>query len=230
MLLERAERLGGQIALAGAAPGGAYLAGAYLENVERRLRRTGVDVRLGTAADPESVSALDPDAVVLATGAVPYRGNVDGVSAWDVLAGVLPEGGRILVADWGGDPGGLDAAELLAAAGKDVTYAVASLAVGDRAPVPPQPVPPAALPGRGEDPASRRARFTRRSYCATSSRRARGAVAADAVVLALGRVPAPVFELAGVPVEHAGDCRSPRSLEEAVLEGTLASRTLAASW
>jgi pyruvate/2-oxoglutarate dehydrogenase complex dihydrolipoamide dehydrogenase (E3) component len=51
---------------------------------------------------------------------------------------------------------------------------------------------------------------------------------ADVVVLALGRVPAdevaPALTAAGLTVEEAGDCLSPRSLEEAVLEGTVAAR------
>jgi hypothetical protein len=55
-------------------------------------------------------------------------------------------------------------------------------------------------------------------------------VRADAVVLAHGRVPeeSVAAELAahGIAVEQAGDCRSPRSLEEAVLEGTLAARNV----
>jgi hypothetical protein len=51
-------------------------------------------------------------------------------------------------------------------------------------------------------------------------------VPADAVVLAQGRVPAssPTSELRalGVEVRRVGDCDSPRSLEEAILEGTMA--------
>jgi hypothetical protein len=53
-------------------------------------------------------------------------------------------------------------------------------------------------------------------------------VAADGLVLALGRVPVEVSPPAGIPVERAGDCLSPRSLEEAVLEGTLAARCVLA--
>ena len=53
-------------------------------------------------------------------------------------------------------------------------------------------------------------------------------LAADALVLALGRVPeddlAPRLVAAGLRVEEAGDCLSPRSLEEAILEGTGAAR------
>jgi len=33
---------------------------------------------------------------------------------------------------------------------------------------------------------------------------------------------------AGIPFERAGDCLSPRSLEEAVLEGALAARRVVA--
>jgi hypothetical protein len=55
-------------------------------------------------------------------------------------------------------------------------------------------------------------------------------VPADLLVLALGRVPedglARELREAGVRVEEAGDCLSPRSLEEAVLEGTLGARRL----
>ena len=51
-------------------------------------------------------------------------------------------------------------------------------------------------------------------------------IAADHVVLAQGRVPAAspsagLREL-GLDVRNAGDCASPRSLEEAILEGTMA--------
>jgi hypothetical protein len=53
-------------------------------------------------------------------------------------------------------------------------------------------------------------------------------VPADLLVLAQGRVPedalAPALVAAGLCIEEAGDCLSPRSLEEAVLEGTLAAR------
>jgi hypothetical protein len=37
-------------------------------------------------------------------------------------------------------------------------------------------------------------------------------------------VPVEVEPPPGIPCERAGDCLSPRSLEEAVLEGTLAAR------
>jgi hypothetical protein len=54
------------------------------------------------------------------------------------------------------------------------------------------------------------------------------ALPADLLVLALGRVPerelAGRLTARGLAVVEAGDCLSPRSAEEAVLEGTLAAR------
>jgi pyruvate/2-oxoglutarate dehydrogenase complex dihydrolipoamide dehydrogenase (E3) component len=144
----------------------------------------------------------------------------------------MPQGRRIVVADWGGDPSGLDAAELLAAAGNAVTLAVASVAVGEMV------------------HQYRRNLYLQRLYRAGVSilqhQRLAGAsatqveltnvfaaeqvthVEADLLVLALGRVPADglaqILAEAGFRIEEAGDCLSPRSIEEAVLEGTLAAR------
>ena len=52
---------------------------------------------------------------------------------------------------------------------------------------------------------------------------------ADVLVLSHGRVPEnalhePLTAVATVPIITAGDCCSPRGLEEAILEGTLAAR------
>jgi 2,4-dienoyl-CoA reductase-like NADH-dependent reductase (Old Yellow Enzyme family)/thioredoxin reductase len=242
VLLERSARLGGQIALAGASPGSAALARAFVETSERRLADAGVELRLEVAADVAAVRAFEPDAVVVAAGARPYRDPalaLDGMEvleAWDVLAGTEPAGPRVVVADWGGDPGGLDAAELLAAAGHEVTLVVASVAVGE---------------GVHQ---YRRNLYLQRLYRAGVEIRhhlelaaatgdavrfrnvfapeLRVDVEADSLVLALGRVPedalGPQLASAGLAVEEAGDCLSPRSLEEAVLEGTLAARKVVA--
>ncbi len=235
VLLERSARLGGQIALAGAAPGGASLASVFLDNAVRQLAQAGVEVRLETAANVALVVELAPAAVIVATGARPYRS--DPASAWDVLAGRLPDGETVLVVDWGGDQSGLDAAEVLAAAGRTVTLAVTSVAAAE---------------GVHQ---YRRNLYLQRLYRAgvtilhhvelvsvvDGTARLRNVFApevsqtidVDAVVLALGRVPedSPAEELRhrGLAVEEAGDCRSPRSLEEAVLEGTLAARSLVVS-
>jgi NADPH-dependent 2,4-dienoyl-CoA reductase/sulfur reductase-like enzyme len=231
VVLERSDRIGGQLALAGAAPGSAVTAARLAAN------HADVEVELETEATPESVLALSPDAVVVATGARPFepRLEVDGVDviqAWDVLAGGGPAGRRVVVADWGGDPTGLDTAELLRAAGNEVTLALASVTAAESV------------------HQYRRNLYLQRLYRAGvvlaqhqelvgasgGSVRFRNAFAreletsfpADVLVLALGRVPedelAAALAAAGLRVVEAGDCCGPRSLEEAVLEGTLEVR------
>ncbi|MCS7006561.1 MAG: FAD-dependent oxidoreductase, partial [Gaiellaceae bacterium] len=239
VLLERSPRLGGQMALALETPGGGATARELIRLFERRLR--SVDVRLGVAADARVVAGLEPDVVVVATGAQPYTppldlGGVRVAQAWDVLVEAPPEGLRVLVADWGGDPAGLDCAEMLAAAGNEVTLAVASVAVGEtvhqyrrnlylerlyRAGV--EVLHHRALAGSADG-------LVELANVFAPELRERREV--DLLVLAQGRVPldevAPALRAVGLRVEEAGDCLSPRSLEEAILEGTLAVQRIGA--
>jgi 2,4-dienoyl-CoA reductase-like NADH-dependent reductase (Old Yellow Enzyme family)/thioredoxin reductase len=241
VLLERSDRFGGQLALAAESPGTGEISRELVTLYARRLSVAAVEIQLETSADADIVALFTPEAVVVATGARPYEpdlplAGIEVVQAWDLLAGPIPQGRRIAVADWGGDPSGLDAAELLAEAGNDVTLAVASVAVGEAV------------------HQYRRNLYLQRLYRAgvaivhhhrlagisdgevalanvfAPERVAR--VPADVLVLALGRVPvddlAPVLTAAGFRVEEAGDCLSPRSIEEAVLEGTLAARRVLA--
>jgi 2,4-dienoyl-CoA reductase-like NADH-dependent reductase (Old Yellow Enzyme family)/thioredoxin reductase len=236
-LCEKSSRLGGQAAVALGAPGSGAIARALIDDLERHATRLGVEIRLEAGAGTETVTELDPDAVVAATGAVPYLpglplSGVEVLQAWDVLGGTLPAGRAVVVADWGGDSSGLDAAELLAAAGKAVTLAVAAVSIGEGIHV------------------YRRNLYLRRLYragvhlehhVALQSATPGGAVfrnvfapeleleiPCEGLVLALGRVPvaglAESLVAQGVRVEEAGDCLSPRSFEEAILEGTLAAR------
>jgi 2,4-dienoyl-CoA reductase-like NADH-dependent reductase (Old Yellow Enzyme family)/thioredoxin reductase len=237
VLLERGERIGGQLGLAGAAPGHAETAAVLRQNYKRLLARSGVEISLGVEADEAAVLALDPDAVVVATGARPYRPDlplegVEVTQAWDVLAGPRPRGRRAVVADWGGDAAGLDAAELLEAAGNDVVLAVGSASFGEAV------------------HQYQRNLYAQRLYRAgvriehhldlvgASGGRVvfqnlfapelETSFEADVLVLALGRVPerglAERLRERGLTVEEAGDCLSPRTAEEATLEGTLAAR------
>lgn len=225
VVVEREERIGGQIALAAAAPAHAELAESLRRNYERLLR--GVDVRLSA----EVTHDLEPDALVVATGARPYEraldlGGIESLHAWDILRGRRPAARRVLVADWGGDPSGLDAAELLRADGCDVTLALASAAFGETLHQYQRNLYLERLYGAG-------IRILQHVELADGPRlrnvfapELERDVEADAIVVALGRVPAerPTFD--GAHVEAAGDCLGPRSLEEAILEGTLAARRI----
>jgi 2,4-dienoyl-CoA reductase-like NADH-dependent reductase (Old Yellow Enzyme family) len=239
-VVEERDEIGGQIALARDAPMHTETASSLSTNYARLLDRPDVELRLRTAADADLVAALEPDAVVVATGATPYwprQLEADGaevVQAWDVLAGARPDG-PVVVWDWGGDGTGMDCAELLQADGIAVT-----LVVG------------AALPGETLHQYVRNVYLGRLSRAAIAVRQFHDVVGcrdgevvlrnvfapelvdampARTLVLSLGRVPRDLLadEIAarGLMVETAGDCRSPRSAEEAILEGTLAARAVA---
>ena len=232
VLLERASEVGGQFAIAARTTGSRAVADGFLAN--HAVLLASIDLRFGVEATPEIVAALSPDLVVVASGARAYAPALPGVQAWDVLAGSVTVGKRVVVADWGGDPLGINAAELLADAGHDVVYCVASVLVGESL------------------HQYRRNLFLQRLYRAgveivqhhelvagdAQSATLRNVfapelettIATDTIVLALGRVPedglAPTLRAAGLRVEEAGDCLSPRGLEEAVLEGTRAAQAV----
>jgi 2,4-dienoyl-CoA reductase-like NADH-dependent reductase (Old Yellow Enzyme family)/thioredoxin reductase len=237
IVFERAPHIGGQVRLAAGTPGHREQATALSANYQALLDRDNVEFRLGVTADAEAITALRPDLVVVATGArpAPPRHTLVGVrvlQVWDVLAGVRPEG-RVLIADWGGDPAALDCAELLAGEGYEVTLAVGAV-----------------MPGETVHQYARNqylARLARASvriehYLGLHSADAgvvrfrnifapelEHVIETDALLLSLGRVPdddllARLRERDDLTVQAAGDCRSPRGLEEAILEGTLAAR------
>jgi 2,4-dienoyl-CoA reductase-like NADH-dependent reductase (Old Yellow Enzyme family)/thioredoxin reductase len=237
IVFERAARMGGQVQLASGTPAHSEQAAALFANYQSLLDEGNVDFRLRVAASTEEIAALRPDLVIVATGArpAPPRQELAGIQVlqvWDVLAGERPEG-RVLIADWGGDPAALDCAELLAGEGYEVT-----LAVG------------AALPGETVH------QYARNQYLARLARanvriehylglhsaddgvvrfrhifapELEHTIKSDALLLSLGRMPndelfAHLRERGDLTVQAAGDCRSPRGLEEAILEGTLAAR------
>jgi 2,4-dienoyl-CoA reductase-like NADH-dependent reductase (Old Yellow Enzyme family)/thioredoxin reductase len=239
VLLERSGRLGGQLLLARRAPGGAELAGRFLALLDRRISDGGVRVELSTEATPDAVAALQPGVVVVATGAAPYLpdlplSGVEVVQAWALLTGEIPSGRRVVVADWGGDPSGLDAAELLAAAGNDVALAIASVTVGEALHQYRRNLALQRLYRAGVEILQHRELVGASSGAVdlrnVFARELQEQVAADLLVLAQGRVP--VDDLAeslrglGLVVEEIGDSLSPRSLEEATLEASLAVRRL----
>ena len=126
-LLEQGKRLGGQLLIAARAPGrDSFEDQVYFE--ENEMVRTGVEVRLGTRADVATIKALEPDAVVIATGAVPrVPHDVAGldlphvVQGWEVMLGKATVGNRVAIVsqeDYYETP---CVADYLASKGKQVT-------------------------------------------------------------------------------------------------------------
>ena len=102
-LLEQGKRLGGQLILAAKVPGrDDFEDQIYFE--ENEMERTGVEVKLEAAADLQSIKALSPDAVVVATGSLPRTPHdIPGidlphvVQGWDVLQGKAKVGDRVAI-------------------------------------------------------------------------------------------------------------------------------------
>ena len=135
VVLERAPQIGGQIWLAGHGPSHRELAGSMLRNYEQLLDRPNVELRLAVSESADGIAALDPDVVIVATGARPYEPahrleGLEVVQVWEILAGARP-GGHVVISDWGGDAAALDCAELLAEEGREVTLAVGAMMPGE---------------------------------------------------------------------------------------------------
>jgi 2,4-dienoyl-CoA reductase-like NADH-dependent reductase (Old Yellow Enzyme family)/thioredoxin reductase len=145
-LLERSDRLGGQIRIAAELPTRGRW-NVLVKDSERRLQRFGADVRLGTDATVDLVRALEPDEVVLATGStwrkdgfavmLGFRPGIPGLETTAVLdpieAITAPErtGDRVLIVDDTGEYTALGLAEMLAGQGKTVEVVTTRLFAGD---------------------------------------------------------------------------------------------------
>lgn len=114
---EKSDRLGGQLHLAGAPPGReefVQLAG----DLQAQLAARGVRIVLNRQVDVSLVEQERPQAVIIATGAVPIRLPIPGadlphvVQAWDVLEGKVRTGRRVVVI--GGGAVGMETALFLA--------------------------------------------------------------------------------------------------------------------
>ena len=128
-LLEAGKRLGGQVLLAQEVPGRAEFGGA-ITNLQGEAERAGVKIVLGTTVDRAVLDELAPDAVVIATGALPRVPELEIMddptilTAWQVFEGAAVPPGRAVVADWRSDWNGLGAAIALAQQGRKVTLGV----------------------------------------------------------------------------------------------------------
>jgi 2,4-dienoyl-CoA reductase-like NADH-dependent reductase (Old Yellow Enzyme family) len=133
VLLERAPELGGLMDVCAAAPGRAEL-GRVATWLIAEIRRLGVDVRTGVEADAASVLALEPDAVIIATGARAAAGDWGAHPAFSaaraVLDGTASVGGRVVVVDEDHRGQALFVAARLAQDGAAVTVTSSRVVVG----------------------------------------------------------------------------------------------------
>lgn len=138
VLIEARAALGGALALWGQLPGRQACATA-IGWWAGELARLGVEVRLGTRATADMVLAERPDAVIVATGAAYDRGGRSITLDADIPGHDLPHvfrpdelllnghrpGGRVVLVDGEGYHASTGTAEMLAAAGAEVLYVTA---------------------------------------------------------------------------------------------------------
>lgn len=129
-LFERETTLGGQINIAARAGWREALSGIP-RWLAAQVRKLGVDVRLGVAADAAMVLATQPDIVIVATGGTPNPGFIDGadlvVTTTEVLRQNMDLTGSVLLYDGMGQHNASSCAEVLATRG-----ALVELATPDR--------------------------------------------------------------------------------------------------
>jgi len=236
---EAAPRVGGQVLLAERLPGRDEFGGA-ITNLLGEAQRAGVTIVPRFAVDAAFARTERPDAVIVATGAVPRRPAIEimgaptVLDAWEVIEGAwLPEG-KIVVADWRGDWIGAGVAQLLAERRHRVVLGVndyaacgrlqqyvrdAHLASLARARV--TILPLVRLYGADDDSVYFQHVLTKEPVIVED---------VAALVLAQGHLPVDrlLHELADESFEVVGigDCLAPRSVEEAVLEGLVAATKL----
>ena len=231
-LFEASSALGGQVALAQLLPGRAEF-GGVTQNLTREANAAGVSIRLGVNVTRQLVDQVQPDVVILATGATSYDPPIEGsdeahvVSAWQVLQGDANVGSRVAITDWRCDWIGLGLAERLARDGCHVKLAVNGMTAGQSIPqyardnwlgilhrLGVEIIPYARLYGVDQDSAF---------FQHTLSGEPIVLEGIDTVVTSLGHQPVTTLaeELAdwGGEIHVIGDCLSPRTVEEAVLEG-----------
>jgi N-methyl-L-proline demethylase len=124
IVFEAADRPGGQIRLTAQSKRRAEMIGIIDWRFDQCTRK-GVAFRFNTWAESDTVTAENPDAIIIATGGYPHTeilkaGNDLTISSWDIISGDVKPGANVLIYDDSGDHAALQAAEVIAQSGARV--------------------------------------------------------------------------------------------------------------
>lgn len=233
VLFEKAGELGGQTLIAKRGPSRQDYDGATRWS-SLQCRKLGVDIRLNTAADVDAILAESPELVIVATGAVVRKPDLEGmdqhrvISAWDVLLGKTPDlGPVILVIDEEYGHQGPTVAEFLLDRGKEVDLITSQETLANFLGATTRPPLLTRLFKKGVQLFNHLEAQAFRDGCLIARNIWSGELQEvgpyDAFVYAYGGIRVdtlsePLKEK-GVKVEVVGDAFSPRSLQHAILEG-----------
>ena len=239
ILCEAGERLGGQALLAQLLPGRAEF-GGIITNLMREVQMAGAEIRTRTRVTRALIETEKPDAVIIATGARPRSAadagieGIEGshvVSAWAAIRDEVNIGSSVVIADWRCDWIGLGLAEKLARAGCRVRLCVDGYMAGQRIhqyvrdhwvgelhKLNVEIIPYARLYGVDGDTAY---------FQHATSNEPIIFEGVDTVIASLGHesqseLEAELADWSG-EIHVIGDCLTPRTAEEAVLEGLKAT-------
>lgn len=238
-LYEATSQLGGQALLAQLLPGRSEF-GGIVTNLAAEMSRHGVKLIRGEAVNRALVDGLKPDAVVIATGGKPRIPLLEGletahaVTAWSVLKGEVNVGASVVIADWRADWIGLGIAEKLAKDGCRVKLCVEAVAAGETLPFYVRDILVGRVHGLGVEIVPYARLFGADGRTVYFEHAATGAPMIyediDTLVLSQGheRVSGLEDELDGYggEVHVIGDALTPRTAEEAVLEGLKTGRMI----
>ncbi len=237
VVFEKSGRVGGQVHLAAASPMRRMFV-RIAEFYQRQAQKGAFEIRLSTPATTASIASMGPDAVIVATGCRPRTAQVPGGrETWtvpDALTRNLDGIEKLLVVDRSGTMHALMLSDYLSALGLKVEY-----------------ITPAARAASAIDGMTREEMMGRlqergvgfnveeelvywddRSALIRHSRfvKERALPGVDAVVISAGAEPVNglAIELRGVvPEVHTiGDANTPRTVQEATLQGGLVGRML----
>jgi 2,4-dienoyl-CoA reductase-like NADH-dependent reductase (Old Yellow Enzyme family)/thioredoxin reductase len=235
-LAEMSDALGGQIKYAASAPHKEELS-HIIEFYEYELDMLGVEIRLNTMVDDEVIKQLNPDAVILATGAEAVIPSIPGVTQTNVKTAksILENSDSIKnqsVVIVGGGSLGAEIAEMLALKNNKVTIiekkdAIAedlgimvALDFHDRL----DALPIDRVTGATVE------RIEEDKVIYATSKGEKVIINADTVVLATGYTPNKMLESVLKEMEGdvvmIGDCISPRKIVNAIHEGFHAARVI----
>jgi len=234
-LYERGSELGGLLPVAAKPPYKDEMRNV-IEYLTYQIEKLGINVELRKELTSEMIREMNPDVVIVATGAIPIEPRVEGVeggnvlSAVDVLAGNGKIGEQVIVV--GGGFIGCETAEYLSEKGKKVTIIEATDRIGTGMGPIHRMFLMGRLRGHGVNmvPKSEITELTDGGAIILEAEGERKLIKADTIVLAVGMRPNnDIFkELEGEISElyAIGDCVEPRRTFEAIHEGAEISRKI----